>query len=218
MSRLVWDQVGQKIYETGVKDCALYTMGEGGTYNKGVAWNGITGITESPSGAEKTKLYANDAVYANLLSAEEYGATIEAYTYPEEFAECDGSAEIATGVTIGQQPRKSFGLAYKTTIGNDTESTEHGYKLHLVYGGTASPSEKSHATINESPEAMSLSWEVSTVPVAVSGHKPTASLEIDSTKVSPEALAKIEAKLYGDETGEPTLLLPDEIVALLAAG
>lgn len=218
MSRLVWDQVGQKIYETGVKDCALYTMGEGGTYNKGVAWNGITGITESPSGAEKTKLYANDAVYANLLSAEEYGATIEAYTYPEEFAECDGSAEIATGVTIGQQPRKSFGLAYKTTIGNDTESTEHGYKLHLVYGGTASPSEKSHATINESPEAMSLSWEVSTVPVAVTGHKPTASLEIDSTKVSPEVLAKIEAKLYGDETGEPTLLLPDEIVALLAEG
>ena len=218
MSRLVWDQVGQKIYETGVKDCALYTMGEGGTYNKGVAWNGITGITESPSGAEKTKLYANDAVYANLLSAEEYGATIEAYTYPEEFAECDGSAEIATGVTIGQQPRKSFGLAYKTTIGNDTESTEHGYKLHLVYGGTASPSEKSHATINESPEAMGLSWEVSTVPVAVTGHKPTASLEIDSTKVSPEALAKIEAKLYGDEAGEPTLLLPDEIVALLAEG
>lgn len=218
MHRLVWDQAGQKIYETGVKDCALYTMGEGGTYNKGVAWNGITGITESPSGAEKTKLYANDAVYANLLSAEEYGATIEAYTYPEEFAECDGSAEIATGVTIGQQPRKSFGLAYKTTIGNDTESTEHGYKLHLVYGGTASPSEKSHATINESPEAMSLSWEVSTVPVAVTGHKPTASLEIDSTKVSAEALAKIEAKLYGDESGEPTLLLPDEIVALLAEG
>lgn len=218
MSRLVWDQAGQKIYETGVKDCALYTMGENGTYNKGVAWNGITGITESPSGAEKTKLYANDAVYANLLSAEEYGATIEAYTYPEEFAECDGSAEIATGVTIGQQPRKAFGLVYKTTIGNDTESTEHGYKLHLVYGGTASPSEKSHATINESPEAMTLSWEVSTVPVAVTGHKPTASLEIDSTKVSAEALAKIEAKLYGDESGEPTLLLPDEIVALLAEG
>lgn len=215
---LKWDQTGQKIYETGVKQCALYVQDSNtGKYPKGVAWNGITAINESPSGAEQTKLYADDTVYANLVSAEEYGSTVEAYTYPDEFAECDGSKEIAPGVMIGQQERKPFGLAYKTTIGNDVASTAYGYKLHLVYGALAKPSEKSHSTINDSPEAATLSWELSTTPVAVDGCKPTASMEIDSTKADPEKLAALEKILYGSTEAEARLPLPDEVKGLMGA-
>lgn len=212
---LVWDQTGEKTYETGVKQCALYLQDTLGNYTTGIAWNGITGVTESPSGAEKTKLYADDTVYANLVSAEEFGATIEAYTYPDEFAECDGSAEIADGVTIGQQERKPFGLAYKTTVGNDVKSNSYGYKLHIIYGCLASPSEKSYATINDSPEAITFSWEVQTTPVNVTGKKPTASLVIDSTKADATKLAALEKILYGDTATEPRLPLPDEIAELM---
>ena len=208
---LKWDQVGQKTYETGVKNCALYLQHTDGSYPKGVAWNGITAISESPSGAETTKLYADDTVYANLVSAEEFGATIEAYTYPDEFAECDGSAEIANGVTVGQQARKTFGLAYKTTVGNDTESNAYGYKLHIIYGCLAKPSEKSYSTINDSPEAITFSWEVSTTPVAVSGLKPTASITIDSKKADPVKLAALEKILFGSTEADARLPLPDEI-------
>ena len=181
MPRIEWDQVGEKIYETGVKNAVLYPV-TSSEYGAGTAWNGITGITESPSGAEQTSLYADDIKYANLTSAEEYGATIEAYTYPDEFAECDGSKEIAPGVMIGQQDRKNFGLCYKTTICNDTDGNSHGYKLHIVYGCTAAPSEKSYSTINDSPDAITFSWEIKTTPVNVTGGKPTATIVIDSTK------------------------------------
>ena len=196
MSKIVWDQTGAKLYETGVKNAVLY-VANGATYENGVAWNGITGITESPSGAETTSLYADDIKYANLVSAEEFGATIEAYTYPDEFKQCDGSKDIATGVVIGQQDRKSFGLAYKTTVGNDTDGNAHGYKLHLIYGCTASPSEKSYATINDSPDAITFSWEIKTTPINVTGYKPTATVIIDSTKADPTKLAQLEAKLFG---------------------
>lgn len=216
MSKLVWDQTGEKIYETGVKQGVLYPQGTDGTYPLGVAWNGLTAVTESPSGAEATALYADDIKYLNLYSAEEFGATIEAYTYPEEFAQCDGSAALAKGVMIGQQARKAFGLSYKTTIGNDVESNDFGYKLHLIYGAMASPSEKAYATINDSPEAITFSWEVTTTPVSVSGFKPTASVTIDSTKVDAEKLAALEAILYGSDDVEPRLPLPDEIATLFA--
>ena len=200
MAKLVWDQTGQKIFETGVKNCVLYPI-TSGVYGTGVAWNGITGITESPSGAETTSLYADDIKYANLVSAEEFGATIEAYTYPDEFKECDGSKDIATGVVIGQQDRKMFGLCYKTTVGNDTDGNAYGYKLHIIYGATASPSEKSYATINDSPDAITFSWEVKTTPVTATGFKPTATVVIDSTKADPTKLAQLEAKLFGaDDT------------------
>ena len=219
MSKLVWDQTGERYYETGVKMGVLYPQSDSGTYPKGVAWNGLTAVTESPSGAEATPLYADDVKYLNLYSAEEFGATIEAYTYPDEFAECDGSAEIATGVTIGQQNRKAFGLCYRTTIGNDTDGNDHGYKLHIIYGAMASPSEKAYATINDSPEAITFSWEVTTTPVSVSGFKPTASVTIDSTKVDGTKLKQLEAILYGDNgsssAGEARLPLPDEIVTLI---
>lgn len=198
MSKLVWDQSGEKLYETGVKNAVLYTM-TSGTYDKGVAWNGITTITESPSGAEQTSLYADDIKYANLTSAEEFGGTVEAYMYPDEFKACDGSADIATGVVIGQQDRKSFGLAYKTTVGNDTDGNSYGYKLHLIYGCKASPSEKSYATINDSPDAITFSWEIKATPVNVTGHKPTATVMIDSTKADPTKLAQLEAKLFGSD-------------------
>ena len=192
MSKIVWDQTGERLYETGVKRGVLYVQDSGGTYPKGVAWNGLTAVTESPSGAEATPLYADDIKYLNLISTEELGGTIEAYTYPDEFAECDGSASIATGVYIGQQSRKTFGMCYTTTVGNDVDSNAHGYKLHLIYGALASPSEKAYATINDSPEAITFSWEFSTTPVNVTGFKPTANIVIDSTKATPEKLAALE--------------------------
>lgn len=215
MSKLVWDQVGERLYETGVKNGVLYPQGEGGTYPKGVAWNGLTAVTESPSGAEATPLYADDIKYLNLVSAEEFGATIEAYTYPDEFAQCDGSAALATGVMIGQQSRKAFGLSYKTTVGNDVDNNDYGYKLHLIYGALAAPSERAYATVNDSPEAITFSWEVTTTPVNVSGFKPTACVTIDSTKVDKEKLAALEAILYGSESEEARLPLPDEIATLM---
>lgn len=220
MAKIVWDEIGQHLYETGVKNGVLYVQ-EGGAYPKGVAWNGLTAVTESPSGAEATPLYADDIKYLNLYSAEEFGATVEAYTYPEEFAACDGSAAIANGVYIGQQARKAFGLVYKTTLGNDTEGNDFGYKLHLIYGAMASPSEKSYATINDSPEAITFSWELTTTPVAVAeGYKPTSCITIDSTKVDAEKLAALEAKLFGSESEEAMLPLPSEIITMLgeAAG
>lgn len=215
MSKLVWDQTGERYYETGVRQGVLYPMQEGGTYSKGVAWNGLTAVTESPSGAESNPLYADDIKYLNLLSTEEFGCTIEAYTYPDEFAECDGSASIATGVTIGQQKRKTFGLCYRTVLGNDVDKNDHGYKLHLVYGCLAAPSEKAYATVNDSPEAVTFSWEVTTTPVAVNGFKPTACITIDSTKATAEKLSALEDILYGANDSEARLPLPDEIATLM---
>lgn len=214
MPKLTWDASGERLYETGVKQGVLYVVGSTG-YGNGVAWNGLTAITESPSGAESTPLYADDIKYLDLRSTEEFGATIEAYTYPDEFAACDGSASLADGVSIGQQARKMFGLCYRTTVGNDTDGTDHGYKLHLIYGATASPSEKAYETINDSPEAITFSWEITTTPVSVTGFKPTASITIDSTKADPTCLAALEAKLYGGENSEPTLPLPDEVKTLM---
>lgn len=214
MSKLIWDNTGERYYETGVKNGVLYVQ-SAGAYPKGVAWNGLTAVTESPSGAEPTPLYADDIKYLNLMSAEEFGATIEAYTYPDEFMECDGSAALTTGVYIGQQSRKSFGLCYRTTLGNDSVGNDYGYKLHLIYGALAAPSEKAYATINDSPEAITFSWEVSTTPVNVTGHKPTATIVIDSTKVDAEKLAALEAILYGSESEEARLPLPDEIATLM---
>ena len=213
--KLVWDNVGERFYETGVKNCALYLQNTDGSYPKGVAWNGISAINESPSGAESSPIYADDTKYLNLISNEELSASIEAYTYPDEFSECDGSAEIATGITIGQQPRKAFGLAYKTTLGNDIVGNEYGYKLHLLYGCKAAPSEKAYSTINDSPEAITFSWEISTTPVNVKGFKPTSNLTIDSSKVDPEKLAALEAILFGSESAEARLPLPDEIITLV---
>lgn len=215
---LVWDETGKKLFETGVSNVALYPQDTTGVYGAGVAWNGVTNISESPSGAEATTLWANNGKYLNLYSVEEYASSIEAYTYPDEFAECDGSAEIAKGVSIGQQTRKSFGLAYKTLIGSDTDGNDHGYKLHLVYGCKAAPSERSHATVNDSPEALSFSWEISTTPVSVTGHKPTASVEIDSTKVNAEKLAAFEKILFGSDTAAARLPLPDEVATHFAEG
>lgn len=213
---LVWDETGKRFYETGVKNCALYVQDSSGAYPKGVAWNGITGITESPSGAEATPIYADDMKYLNLFSTEEFGATIEAYTYPDEFAECDGSAELTTGVMIGQQSRKAFGLVYKTTLGNDVSGNDLGYKLHIIYGAKAAPSEKAYATINDSPEAITFSWELSTTPVEIKGHKPTASITIDSTKVDAEKLKTLEGILFGSESADARLPLPDEILSTIA--
>jgi hypothetical protein len=219
MSKLVWDNAGERLYETGVKNGVLYVYDSAKKeYGTGVAWNGLTAVTESPSGAEATALYADDIKYLNLMSAEEFGATIEAYTYPDEFGACDGSASIATGVSIGQQKRSTFGLCYRTTIGNDTDGNDHGYKLHIIYGCLAAPSEKAYASINDSPEAITFSWEVTTTPVAVEGFKPTACITIDSTKADETKLAQLEAKLYGSESEEPTLILPDEIATMMAAG
>ena len=216
MAKLVWDQTGERLYETGVKHGVLYIKNNG-KYEGGVAWNGLTAVTESPSGAEATPLYADDIKYLNLISNEEFGATVEAYTYPDEFAECDGSASIATGVYIGQQNRKTFGLCYTTVLGNDEETNNYGYKLHLIYGAVASPSEKGYATINDSPEAITFSWEINTTPENVTGFKPTASIVIDSTKADKAKLTALEAILYGSESEPPRLPLPDEIATLMTA-
>ena len=215
MAKLVWDKSGERLYETGVKQGVLYVQDTAGTYPKGVAWNGLTAVTESPSGAEATALYADDIKYVNLVSAEELGGTIEAYMYPDEFAECDGSVALTPGMYIGQQDRKTFGLCYRTTLGNDTDSNNHGYKLHIIYGALAAPSEKAYATINDSPEAITFSWEFKTTPVNVTGHKPTASIVIDSTKVDAEKLAALEKILYGDADVEPRLPLPDEVAQVI---
>ena len=215
MSKLVWDKTGERFYETGVNQGVLYPQGINGTYPKGVAWNGLTAVTESPTGAEATPLYADNIKYLNLMSAEEFGATIEAYTYPDEFAKCDGSAEIADGVMIGQQSRKAFGLSYKTTLGNDVDGNDHGYKLHIIYGALAAPSEKGYSTINDSPEAITFSWEVTTTPVSVTGFKPTASIVIDSTKADKDKLTALEAILYGETETEARLPLPDEVATLM---
>lgn len=217
MAKLVWDATGERKYETGVRNGVLYVMDESGTYPKGVAWNGLTAVTESPSGAEATALYADDVKYLNLISAEEFGATVEAYTYPDEFAQCNGEASLVNGVTIGQQPRKTFGMAYRTVLGNDVENESYGYKLHLIYGAVASPSEKAYATINDSPEAITFSWELKTTPVVVNGFKPTASLTIDSTKANAEKLTALEDILFGSESGEARLPLPNEIATLMNA-
>lgn len=216
MSKIVWDEIGERFFETGVKMGVLYPQDSTGKYPKGVAWNGLTAVNESPSGADATDLYADDDVYATLRAKEKFGATIEAYTYPDEFAACDGSAELAQGITIGQQARKAFGLCYRTAVGNDVDGDEHGYKIHLVYGATAAPSSKDYATVNESPEAITFSWEISATPVKVTGHKPTATLTIDSRTVAPESLTKIEQVLYGTEQKEAQLPTPDEILALIA--
>lgn len=218
MAKLVFDKEGQRFYETGVKEVVLFVKDSTG-YKAGVAWNGVTNISESPSGAEATPLYADDIKYLNLVSAEEFGASIEAYTYPEEFAECDGSAALVDGIMVGQQSRKTFALAYKTTVGNDTEGTAHGYKLHIIYGCLAAPSEKAYATINDSPEAITFSWEISTTPVTdmPNGLKPTATVVIDSTKVGEGVMAKIEAAIYGSENEESKLVMPNEFADLIAA-
>lgn len=217
MSKITWDAAGERLYETGVKNGVLYAKDDKGEYGKGVAWNGLTAVTESPSGAEASPLYADDIKYLNLISAEEFGGTIEAYMYPDEFKACNGEAELAVGVTIGQQTRRAFGFCYRTTIGNDTEGTEHGYKLHIVYEAMAAVSEKAYASINDSPEAITFSWEFTTTPVNVEGFKPTACITIDSTKVDDTKLKALEAKLYGSEQEEPTLVMPDEIASMFAA-
>jgi hypothetical protein len=220
MPKIKWDQSTERLYETGVKNGVLYTKtgtGENAKW-KGVAWNGLTAVTESPSGAEASPLYADDIKYLNLISNEEFGGTIEAYMYPPEFAACNGEAELAAGVTIGQQSRQEFGFCYRTTLGNDTEGNNYGYKLHIVYNALASVSEKAYATINDSPEAITFSWEFTTTPVEVEGHKPTACVTIDSTKVDAEKLKTLEAKLYGSETEEATLPYPAEIATMFAAG
>lgn len=217
MAKLVWDKTGERFYETGVKNGVLYVYDTAKkAYGTGVAWNGLTAVTESPSGAEATALYADDIKYLSLLSTEEFGATIEAYTYPDEFAECDGSATLSEGVFIGQQKRKTFGMVYKTTLGNDTDGNDYAYKLHIIYGALAAPSEKAYGTINDSPEAITFSWEVTTTPVEVTGHKPTASITIDSTKADKTKLEALEKKLFGDTEAEPTLPTPDEIATLFS--
>jgi hypothetical protein len=219
MSRIVWDKTGEHFYETGVNHAVLFPFNKTSkAYDNGVAWNGITSVSESPSGAEATALYADNIKYLNLISNEEFGATVEAYTYPDEFAVLDGSANIAEGVAIGQQSRGTFGLAYRTEVGNDTEGTDLGYKLHLIYGATATPSEKAYQTINDSPEAITFSWTLNTTPVAVEGFKPTASLVIDSRKVDATKLAAFEDIIYGSENATPRLPLPDEIATLFAEG
>ena len=216
MPKLTWDDTGKRFYETGVDRGVLYPQ-TAGAYPKGVAWNGLTTVTESPSGAEANPQYADNIKYLNLMSIEEFSGTIEAFTYPDEFGACDGSASVATGVTIGQQSRSAFGLSYRTKLGNDTDGEDHGYKLHLVYGCMAAPSEKAYATVNDSPEALSLSWEFTTTPVQVTGHKPTATLIVDSSKVDATKLAALETILYGADAVEARLPMPDEVITLIGA-
>lgn len=220
---LEWDKTGEHVYETGVDRGVLYVMDANGAYPEGVAWNGLTSISESPSGAEANAIYADNIKYLNLFSAEEFGATIEAFTYPDEFALCDGSAALLTGVMIGQQPRKTFGLCYRTVVGNDVAGESYGYKIHIIYGAMASPSEKAYQTINDSPEAITFSWELNTTPVNVTGHKPTATLVIDSTKTTEGKMTAIEQVLYGTPASGNTeavaarLPLPDEIASIMNA-
>lgn len=214
MAKLEWDKSGERIYETGVSNGVLYLLDNAGAYSQGVVWNGLTNVSESPEGAEATALYADNIKYLNLMSTEEFKATVEAYTYPDEFGTCNGELELADGVSIGQQKRKTFGMSYKTKVGNDVDS-DLGYKIHLIYGALAAPSEKAYATINDSPEAITFSWELSTTPVAVTGAKPTASLVIDSTKTTAEKMAAIEAILYGSENTEARLPLPDEVLSIM---
>lgn len=217
MAKLTWDDTGKKIFETGVDRGVVYPMGESGTYDSGEAWNGLTGVDESPSGAEATKLWANNGQYGELRSEEEFGFTINAYTYPDSFGECNGEKEMVPGVSVAQQTRKKFGFSYRSLLGNDVKGTDFGYLLHLVYGATANPSEKSRQTVNDSPEAQTMSWECTTTPVAVPDMKPTAHIIINSTKVNPTKLAELEKKLYGDESaGTATLPLPAEVKTLLA--
>lgn len=216
MSTLVWDQIGERFYETGVDHGVLYIPDSAGAYTDGVAWNGLTSISETPSGGEANAQYADNIKYLNLYSAEEFGATLEAFTYPDEFAQFDGLAVPTPGVVLGQQARKSFGLSYRTKIGSDLDGDDHGYKLHLLYGCTASPSEKAYNTINDSPEAIAFSWEISTIPVMVTGHKPTSLITIDSTKVTPQDLADLEELLYGTPGTDPSLPTPDAVIALFA--
>lgn len=217
MSKLTWDDIGKRFYETGVDQGVLYPMDEGGSYPKGVAWNGLTAVNEAPTGGEPTALYADNTKYLNLMSVEEFGFSIEAYTYPDEFAECDGTASPVAGVYLGQQTRKQFGFCYRTKIGNDVDGDAHGYKLHIAYGCQASPSDKGYTTVNDSPDAATLTWDVTTTAVPVTGYKNVASLVIDSRTVDPLKLAELEKKLYGDEMGEPMLPLPDEIITILNA-
>lgn len=218
MSKLKWDLTGERVFETGLDRGVLFPMGDSGAYEKGVAWNGLSSVNESPSGGEPNAVWADNMKYLNLMSAEDFGATVEAYTYPPEFEECDGSAEIAPGVTIGQQDRKMFGMSYRTLIGNDVVGTKLGYKIHLIYGAQASPSEKNRTTVNESPEATAFSWELSTTPVDVPGYKPTAHLVIDSTNTSAEKLAALEKLLYGDDNdGESTLPMPEQVIEMMKA-
>lgn len=221
MSKLVWDADAQRLYETGVNKGVLFPRDDSGAYKNGVAWNGLTGVTESPSGAEPTDLWADNMKYLTMRSAEDLGATVTAYTYPDEFGECDGSATVTPGMNIGQQSRRSFGLCYQTTVGNDVAGNDYGYKIHILYGCTASPSERAYSTINDSPEAIEFSWELTTTPVAVEGYKPTSIVTVDSTQFKTEEqkakLRALEDKLYGTESDEPTLPTPDEIKAILTA-
>lgn len=215
MSKLTWDDTGKRTFETGVDHGVLY-MPTNGLYNNGVAWNGLTAVTETPSGAEATALYADNIKYLNLISVEQLGGTIEAYTYPDEFVQFDGGVTLSGGVRIGQQSRPQFGLCYRTLLGNDTEDTDYGYKLHLLYGAQASPSERAYATVNDTPAAITFSWTFSTTPVSVGGHKPTSLVTIDSTKVDAADLAALELILYGSEGVDPRLPMPDEVIALFA--
>lgn len=217
MTALVWDATGEHFYETGVDHGVLYIPTEG-VYSKGVAWNGLTGVTESPSGAESNPQYADNIKYLNLISAEEWAGTIEAFTYPDEFAACNGEKELTAGVTVGQQSRSTFGMSYRTKIGNDTDGSDHAYKIHLLYGLTAAPSEKAYTTVNDSPEAVTFSWEASSVPVNVSGMLPTSSITIDSRTADKTKLAALEKILYGGEDAEARLPLPDEVKTLMTAG
>lgn len=215
MAKLVWDQTGQKFFETGVSNGVLYVSDGQGGYLKGVAWNGLTSVAENPSGAESNPVYADNIKYLNIISAEEFGATIEAYTYPDEFMECDGSAQVVTGVNIGQQARKSFGISYRTRVGNDVAGDNLGYKIHVIYNCQASPSGKTYSTVNESPEAITFSWEVTTTPVPVEGFRPTATVVFDSTKLEAEKMAAVEEALYGGASSEPGLPSIEELLALV---
>lgn len=216
MTALTWDKVGDRLYETGIDRGVLYIPNGAGVYDIGYAWNGLTSVNESPSGAESSKQYADNIVYLNLTSVEEFNATIEAFTYPDEFGQCDGTAEPTPGVSIGQQSRKTFGFVYRTLLGNDLQGTDYGYKIHLVYGCKAAPSEKPYATVNDSPEAIPFSWEITTTPVDVTGHKPTASLVIDSTKVDSTTLQALEDLLYGTAGTDPSLPMPDDVIAMFS--
>lgn len=217
MSKLVWDQSGQREFESGVRNVVLFPVGSNGAYENGVAWNGITAITENPGGADVTDLYADDIKYASLRAAETFGCTIEAYTYPDEWNECDGSAEAATGVFIGQQPRKAFGLAYRTEVGDDQHpGMDKGYKLHVVYNCTAAPSSRGYTTINDNPDAISFSWEANSTPVPCTGRKAVSTIMIDSTKADPDDLEDLEDLLFGSTTEDATLPTPDELLAMFS--